>query len=87
VTFLDVREKDEFRAGHLEGALNIVYSDVAGIVNDLPKDNPIVTYCIHSTHRAPAATETLRKMGFDNVYVMEGGIAAWECSLTLRKAW
>ncbi len=76
--FLDVREKDEFKAGHLPGALNILYTDVTGMTDQLPKDRPIVTYCIHSAHRAPQAAATLRKLGFTNAYVMEGGIVAWE---------
>ncbi len=76
--FLDVREKDEFDAGHLPGAVNILYTEVAGMVDQLPKDRPVVTYCIHSAHRAPEATTTLRKLGMTNAYVLEGGIVAWE---------
>ncbi len=76
--FLDVREKDEFEAGHLSSARNVLYSEVAGMADTLPKDRPIVTYCIHSAHRAPEAAKTLRGLGFTNAYVMEGGIVAWE---------
>ncbi len=78
VTFLDVREPDEFAAGHLRDAITIKYDQVASLANRLPHDQPIVVYCIHSTHRAPAATKTLREMGFANAYVLEGGIVAWE---------
>ena len=78
VVFLDVREADEFTAAHLLGAINVVYDQVATLAESLPHDRPIVVYCIHSTHRAPTAAHTLRTLGFDNTYVMEGGIVAWQ---------
>ncbi|MBI2871440.1 MAG: rhodanese-like domain-containing protein [Candidatus Omnitrophica bacterium] len=78
VTFLDVRESDEFEAGHLPGAMNIAFDKVEGLADTLPHDKPLVIYCIHSAHRAPEAAKTLRRLGVDNAYVLEGGIAAWE---------
>ena len=78
VVFLDVREADEFAAGHLPGAINIVYDQVASIANRLPHDQPIIAYCIHSAHRAPEAVKTLRHLGFDRAFVLEGGIVAWQ---------
>ena len=78
VTFLDVREADEFAAAHLPEAINIHYSDVASMADRLPHDHPIVVYCIHSAHRAPLAAITLQKLGFENVSVLEGGIVAWQ---------
>jgi len=77
VTFLDVREPDEFAAGHLPVAINVVYDQVATLADRLPHDQPIVVYCIHSAHRAPEAAKTLRTLGFDNAHVLEGGIVAW----------
>ncbi len=87
VFFLDVREADEFEAGHLPGAKNIVWTEVTSLTGQLPKDRPIVAYCIHSAHRAPEATKTLRKFGFTNAYVLEGGIVAWQAGgLAIRAA-
>ena len=77
VTLLDVREPDEYAAGHIADAVNLVYSDVLTLAPKLPRDTPIVLYCIHSTHRAQAAARTLAAAGFGNLYVLEGGIAAW----------
>ena len=85
VFFLDVREADEFEAGHLPGAKNILWTQVGSVTDQLPKDRPIVTYCIHSAHRAPEAAKTLRSLGFPNAYVLEGGIVAWQAGgLSLR---
>lgn len=78
LTFLDVREPDEFAAGHLPDAITIVYDQVEAIADQLPHDRPIVVYCIHSAHRAPEAAKTLRRLGFSNAYVLEGGIVAWQ---------
>jgi len=77
VAFLDVREPDEFAAGHLPGAKNIPHTDVVARSAELPTDRPLVVYCIHSAHRAPEAAKQLRAHGFANAYVLEGGIVAW----------
>ena len=85
VTFLDVREQDEFKAGHLPGARNIPSHQIESILDELPHERPIVTYCIHSAHRAPEAAQRLRELGFTNAYVLEGGIVAWQSGgLTIR---
>ncbi len=78
VTFLDAREADEFAAGHLPNAINIHFDQVASLADRLPRTEPVVLYCIHSSHRAPAAAKTLQGLGFTNVHVLEGGIVAWQ---------
>ncbi len=78
VTFLDVRAADEFAAGHLPGAINIPHDQVQTLAEQLPHEQPIVVYCIHSAHRAPDAAKRLKALGFGNAYVLEGGIVAWE---------
>ena len=78
ITLLDVRASDEFVAGHIANAINIHYDQVASLTTQLSHDEPIVLYCIHSAHCAPEAAKTLRQLGFQNAYVMEGGIVAWQ---------
>jgi len=85
VTFLDVREADELAAGHIKGAINIHYDQVASLTKQLSHDEPIILYCIHSARRAPEAAKTLRQLGFQNAYVMEGGVVAWQAEgLSIR---
>ena len=85
VIWLDVRAADEFKAGHILGAINIVFDQVLSLSGRLPHDQPIVVYCIHSTHRAPEAARALKRAGFDNVFVLEGGIVAWQVAgFTIR---
>lgn len=45
VTILDVRPPEEYRAGHLPGAINIPLPDVAKRVNELPTDREVIAYC------------------------------------------
>lgn len=45
VTLLDVRPADEFRNGHLPGAINISLGDLETKLSDLPRDREIIAYC------------------------------------------
>ena len=78
VTFLDVRVPEEYAAAHLPNAINIYYSEVTAVAEQLlPSGQPIVVYCTHSAYRAPAAAKILGEVGVNSVYVLEGGIVAW----------
>lgn len=79
-TFVDVRESDEYKAGHLDGAINISYLQVEKKVKakKFDKSQTYVFYCTYSSWRAPYAANTLADFGFANVYVLEGGAAAWQ---------
>ena len=65
VTVLDVRPGEEFRAGHIPGALSVPMAELKARLKDLPKDREVVAYC-----RGPycvmaiEAVELLRKKGF-----------------------
>ena len=71
---LDVRTDREYEAGHLPGALHVPVTEVAGRLDELPRDQPIIVYC-QSGVRSARAAETLRGAGFD-VHDL-GGIGAW----------
>jgi rhodanese-related sulfurtransferase len=46
VILVDVRDKASFAAGHLPGAINIVFDDIPNYIEKLAKDKRvIVTYC------------------------------------------
>jgi rhodanese-related sulfurtransferase len=73
VTVLDVRPPEEYRAGHLPGAINIPLADVAKRVNELPADREVVAYC-----RGPyclmsfEAVAVLRKKGRKALRLQDG---------------
>jgi rhodanese-related sulfurtransferase len=73
VTVLDVRPPEEYRAGHIPGAVSIPLSDLGRRLADLPRDREVVAYC-----RGPYcvmaldAVEVLRKSGFAAARLDEG---------------
>jgi rhodanese-related sulfurtransferase/DNA-binding transcriptional ArsR family regulator len=75
VTVLDVRPVEEYRAGHIPGALSIPVSELKARLNELPRNREVVAYC-----RGPycvmavEAVELLRKRGF-RAQRMEHGVA------------
>lgn len=75
--FVDVRRPDEYKEGHLPGAVNIPYDEVAKRKKEIPLDKPVVFYCTISSWRAPYAANVLADAGLNNVYVLEGGASGW----------
>ncbi len=77
VTVLDVRPTEEYRAGHIPGALSIPLKELERRLSDLPRDRDIVAYC-----RGPycvlavEAVELLRSRGF-TAFRLEQGVQDW----------
>ena len=77
VTVLDVRPAEEYRAGHIPGALSVPVSELKKRLAELPKDREVVAYC-----RGPYcvmaidAVELLRKKGFI-AHRLEQGVVDW----------
>jgi phage shock protein E len=67
-TVVDVRTPAEFEAGHVKGAINIPFDQMAARAGEVgKKDRPVVIYC-RSGRRSGIAGEELRKQGFTAVY-------------------
>ncbi|MFK2918527.1 rhodanese-like domain-containing protein [Dyella koreensis] len=75
---LDVRRVDEYRDGHIAGALNIPVEQLAVRYTALgvPRDQEIVVYCV-SGRRAARAQEMLQAQGYSHVRLLDGSINAW----------
>jgi adenylyltransferase/sulfurtransferase len=73
---LDVREPNEWDIVHLPGAKLIPVNTVAGFLDELPRDEPIVVYCRTGVRSARAA-QLLKDAGFRDVRNLEGGITRW----------
>jgi molybdopterin/thiamine biosynthesis adenylyltransferase/rhodanese-related sulfurtransferase len=78
-TVLDVREKEEFREGHLDGAISLPRGFLEMRVEETVRDKnaPIIAYCAGGT-RSLIAARTLKEMGYTNVVSMSGGFTAWK---------
>ena len=77
VYLLDVREPDEYAAGHIPGITLIPMGEVASRLTELPRDKEIIVTC-RTGNRSSQVADLLREQGFTNVHNMTGGIVAWE---------
>lgn len=75
---VDVRSADEFAAGHLRDAKHIPLADLANRIGELDKSKSrtVVVVC-QTGARADKAARQLQAAGFEDVYALEGGQAAW----------
>ncbi|KAF1304255.1 MULTISPECIES: rhodanese-like domain-containing protein [Enterococcus] len=73
---IDVREKDEFDAGHILGARNIPYSVLSNSYNSIRKDQPVYIYDQKKSMSIRAANK-LRKQGYKDMYLLKGGYQSW----------
>ena len=72
---IDVRSNQEYREGHLQGAINIPdFEVVKTIQREIPKKNQlIVLYCQYGG-RSKKTMEIMKKMGYTNIYNLYGGL-------------
>jgi len=75
---IDVRSADEYAAGHLRDAKNIPLADLSNRIAELDKNRvkTVIVVC-QTGARADKAQRQLKAAGFDDIYTLEGGIAAW----------
>jgi len=76
---LDVRTKEEYRAGHIPGSVLIDFTadDFEQNVAKLDKDKTYLVHCA-SGGRSARACKKMEQLGFKKLYNLEGGMAAWE---------
>jgi rhodanese-related sulfurtransferase len=78
---VDVREESEWANGHLPGAVHlgkgIIERDIEERVPDTTTE--IVLYC-GGGFRSALAADNLQKMGYSNVFSMDGGFRGWKDS-------
>ena len=77
-TIIDLRSAEAFDRGHIVKARNIAMDELAAKMTRLEalKDKPIVAVC-DSGITSNRAIATLKEAGFDSVYNLKGGMAAW----------
>ena len=76
---IDVREEDDWRDGHAEGAKHLSRGVIEMEIEDAAPDlkKPIICYCGGGSRSALVA-ESLQKMGYENVRSLAGGFRAWK---------
>jgi rhodanese-related sulfurtransferase len=84
---IDIREPDEYRKGHIPGAVHLprgmLEFEIHGLVNacrthpDMTDaEQPIILYC-GTGGRSALAAQSLESLGYTNVRSMAGGLVAW----------
>lgn len=75
---LDVRPADDFHQGHIINALNIPAgeSKTGSKTLDKYKQKPVII-CCNTGMESVRVARTLKKDGFENLYILKGGLQAW----------
>lgn len=76
---IDVREQNEYAQGHIPNAKHIPAGAIEQRAKELEahKSQPVILCCASGARSASAAA-TLRKLGFEQIYNLQGGLAAWQ---------
>jgi glyoxylase-like metal-dependent hydrolase (beta-lactamase superfamily II)/rhodanese-related sulfurtransferase len=76
---LDVREPQEFAAGHVPGARNLPQAELATRLSEVPRDRPLYLIC-QGGFRSRRAAQFLSQMGFKEVASVNGGTEGWRAA-------
>ena len=81
--FMDARSKEEYDAGHIQGAISLPWHEVEqqimGVVERIPPDRAIITYCDGETCALSKDLALfLKEMGYEKVRVLVNGWSLWK---------
>lgn len=76
---IDLRAVKDFTEGHIVGSINVAYTAIDQNKNKVEKfkNRPIIFVCA-SGAQSLNAMHKFKKLGFEKVYVLGGGLAAWK---------
>ncbi len=77
---LDVRTDDEWKSGHIEGAIHIHGGLLADRTGELPSDGAPLAVICGGGYRSSVAASVLERAGFHNVVNVTGGMRAWRAA-------
>jgi len=79
VQLVDVRTPQEYAEGHIEGAINIDFSDenFEALISEVDKSKPVAVYCGRGG-RSGKCSAYMQKAGFTKIYDLDGGITEWK---------
>jgi rhodanese-related sulfurtransferase len=76
---IDVRTPAEFETGHIPGALNIPFDQVAKRISEIDAPHGVALYCMLGP-RARKGEAALLDSGYTSVLHLEGGLSAWQAA-------
>lgn len=74
--FIDVRTPEEYKQGHIPGAVLIPLNELENRQSEIPKDKKVLLIC-RSGSRSAQANAILQKQGFTNTFSVKGGMLEW----------
>ena len=84
---IDVRDRAEYKSGHVPGAINIPQKKLGKQLDKLLDANGVVLYCING-RRTRLAEQTLIDNDVSNVFHLEGGLMGWRRGgFTVQTGW
>ncbi|MDF2183845.1 rhodanese-like domain-containing protein [Grimontia hollisae] len=87
--FVDIRSRDDYRSGHIAGALHVLAKDIkANNAAEIEKhkSDPIILVC-KTGQTAIESANALAKAGYENVNVLKDGLISWnEANLPLIRS-
>ena len=76
---IDVRTPDEYASGHIPGAVNIPFDQVAQRIAEIDAPHGVALYCMVGP-RARKGESALLAVGYEKIFHLEGGFAAWQAA-------
>jgi rhodanese-related sulfurtransferase len=79
VFLLDVRDPDEWEAGHAPQAVHLPMMEIPGRLDEVPEDQDVVVICRVGGRSAQVVAYLLRQ-GRPNASNLDGGMFAWQAA-------
>jgi rhodanese-related sulfurtransferase len=77
VQIVDVGAQNDYQSSHIQSAKHIILSQIEARGKELDKTKPVAVYC-RTGLISPQAANMLKGQGFATVYLLKGGLAAWQ---------
>ena len=74
---VDIRDRESYNDGHIDGAINILYSDMQDFVDSIDINTNVIVCCYHG-NSSKNISKFLSSEGFKNVYSLDGGYENWK---------
>ena len=74
---IDIRDPEAFQAGHIPNSFHLTQGNLTRLLQEIEYDTPLIVMCYHGVSSRNVAAY-LAQQGFEEIYNLEGGFAAWK---------